>query len=326
MTDDSDANVDLGDEVLDSARDDGEEEDDAGDDGGDVGEEEADAGGGDAEAEPEAAAEEEAEAEAAPVKEEQKTEKKETEGQERKVYQYGYKFMEKGLADLLSAIKNCEEKKVREVIWSVPIMERCEFVNQFNEDGFSPIMLCTDVEQCDMMQDLLDYGADPSALNYIRTTPLHLACAKNNKRAIKLLIMYGADTQLENNEYQKCHQMVKDQLAMQNYLNQCIDSQKELLKEKRAIPCTRQQRSYIRSIYDIIDVKQLGKVRIDEVAPLLNIAFDGHLEGPDIRYVLEWFKNVDIDKRGLLTFPDFLLACQLNMGGGAAAKGGKKKK
>mmetsp|Transcript_30069 Transcript_30069/g.58888 ORF Transcript_30069/g.58888 Transcript_30069/m.58888 type:complete len:306 (+) Transcript_30069:27-944(+) len=254
-------------------------------------------------------------------KAEGKEEKKE---EEKLVLKHGYRDMESAFAELLTALKECEEKKVKELIWAVPIQDRCEFVNQITQEGKTAVMLCLDVEQVDMLQDLLDYGADPNALDFKRFTPLHFACLKMNKRAIKLLIQYGADISIENTEYNKCHQMVKDTLSMQNYLNACIDAAKELLKEKRVIPCTRQQKAFMRSIYDIIDTRQQGRTRIDEVAPLLDIAMNGVLESPDIRYVVDWFRGIDVDKRGILTFQDFCLALQMGQGGGGG--GGKKGK
>ena len=119
------------------------------------------------------------------------------------------------------------------IIKAQEISERMEFVNTYDEFGATPIFYALDPEHLDILQLLLDYGADPNKVDNMKWTALHFACKKTNRRAIKLLIWHGADKETENVQYRKCHLEVpgrdEERLSMLNYLNSTV----ELLKVRQ---------------------------------------------------------------------------------------------
>jgi ankyrin repeat protein len=177
----------------------------------------------------------------------------------------------------------------------------------------------------DCLQLLLDYGADPQWLTEERNTTLHEACARSNKRAIKMLIFHGADMAIENVGYHKCFQMVQgdaNRLAMQNFLNTSLDQFKEALVNKDIIPCPRQQRSYVRGIFDVLDEKGRGSIRFQDAFPFLQTMFNNEETTPNSEAALSWFATFDKNQNGLVPYDEFLYACLLQFAD--SSKGGKK--
>lgn len=163
---------------------------------------------------------------------------------------------------LFIAVIGNKYETVKTLIHEQPIYVRIEFVNQYDDNGNSPIFYALQPEYQDILLLLLDYGVDPCFTNNRKTTPLHLGCALNVKKSIKILIDYGADVQMENWEYQQPHQMVKEAdkvSAMQAYLNSTYEAHKEAIKEKKKHAVNRYQRSYVRSIFDIADPSKILK-------------------------------------------------------------------
>lgn len=239
--------------------------------------------------------------------------------------------------DLKAVIKACEKgdgDELRNIIMSVPIQDRVDFVNQYDEDGNTPIFFSLEPDQIDCLVLLLDYGADAALLNHFRNTPLHLSCEKNHKRAIRMIIDHGGDITVENKAYHKCHQMVHgagNVMQMQAFLNQSIEQYKTAIKDKELLVAVRPQRSYIRSLFDLIDIKNKGSVHFQQIVPLLQqiAGPDQEADAPPILHMLEFYKEMDIDKNGILTFKEFFHTMMLYMNtknGKKGKKGGKGKK
>ncbi|KAJ3428995.1 cyclin-dependent kinase inhibitor 2c [Anaeramoeba flamelloides] len=86
----------------------------------------------------------------------------------------------------------------------------------------------------DIIESVLRAGADPNEIHE-GETPLYLACMKNNKHAIKTLLQYGADIELQNPKTgEKPLSVLKDQKLIKLakiYLN-FIQDFKQLYKKK----------------------------------------------------------------------------------------------
>lgn len=122
------------------------------------------------------------------------------------------------------------------------------------------IFFAIGIDHLDVMQLLLDYGSDVNHCNNKKNTPLHIACALQNKRAAKVLIEHGANIQAENWQYQKPHEMVieRDKVSpMQAYLNACVEAYQEKVANKEIFKeVTKEQRAYYRSMFDITDTSE----------------------------------------------------------------------
>jgi hypothetical protein len=131
--------------------------------------------------------------------------------------------------DLAKAVVAGDIKAVLALITEKRIEHRLEFVNEIDRDGqtayvlfrppprFAPrhFLFCVFVfrifhaltaERLDILALLVDYGADLNARNDKRDTPLHAACALNNKKAVRLLVFNGADILSSNSEQNKPYQ------------------------------------------------------------------------------------------------------------------------
>ncbi|MDR7130112.1 ankyrin repeat protein [Algoriphagus sp. 4150] len=77
------------------------------------------------------------------------------------------------------------------------------YVNQYSNDGFTPLSLAAFFDQTEIAKLLLENEADPNlhATNPSKVNPLHSAVAKENYELCKLLIEYGVNvnaTQTQN--------------------------------------------------------------------------------------------------------------------------------
>jgi uncharacterized protein len=80
-------------------------------------------------------------------------------------------------------------------------------INQKDAQGRTPLMICCEYYQSDVLKFLLDVGADPNLQNVWGETGLMIAVKKNNLRAIDLLLEYKAKTNLINNDGMNAHQL-----------------------------------------------------------------------------------------------------------------------
>lgn len=112
------------------------------------------------------------------------------------------------------------------------------------------------------------------------------------------------------------------QAQYQTYLNACLAAMTEKVKEKKWPLCNRQQRSYYRSMFDILDTSRDIEAFIDietfirslidiipspdidhvDVLPFkdlmdfLGTLKEGLVDLPEEKGVLEWFKSMDTDR------------------------------
>jgi len=184
---------------------------------------------------------------------------------------------------LVRATQAGDLDSMTKLIRAVSMEQRLDYVNQHDKNGKSAIFYAVSLEQpqCAALALLLDYGADPNARDDRRHTPLHSACKLVHKKAIRMLLVHGADPFAENWQYNKPEQMLSGdaaRVAMQAFMNGCLEAQAERVSEKKVYPCVRQQRAYYRSLFDIIDQKNTGLISMDEVVPLLRTMF--HPERP----------------------------------------------
>jgi len=227
---------------------------------------------------------------------------------------------------LIMATAAKEYHEIHRLIQEVPIEYRVEFVNEYDDHGCSALFFAIGPEHQECMQLLLDYGSDPNHQNNKKNTPLHIACAIQNKKACRVLIEHGANIQLENWQYQKPHEMVPERdkvSSTQAFLNSCQEALVEKVAAK-TLPAnvTRAQRSYYRSIYDIADKDEIGALKYDVIESLLtnlhldsgsqhltqgNIDIGDGLARPDPKWLFGFFSSWDSDKNGLITFNEWLL-------------------
>lgn len=210
---------------------------------------------------------------------------------------------------MATAAKHLHE--MMRLIQEVPIEYRVEFINAYDDHGCSAIFFAIGPEHQECMQLLLDYGADPNHQNNKKNAPLHIACAIQNKKACRILIEHGANIQIENWQYQKPHEMVTERdkvSSTQAFLNLALETFQEKCANKEVFgTITRWQRSYYRSLYDIADVTDLGVLKYDVLEPMLDtMTPDGAITKPDPKWVFSFFKQWDVDKNGVISFPEFL--------------------
>lgn len=232
---------------------------------------------------------------------------------------------------LLELFKDADYEALRQYLGTFEINERYDVVNIQGDDGRTPIFHCLDVEQVDCLQLILDYGADPQWLTEERNSVLHEGCALGHKRALKMCIFLGADQAVENAGYHKCFQMVQgdaNRLAMQNFLNTSVEQLKTALKEKEILMCTRQQRSFLRGVYDVVDESGKGFIRFQDVYPYLYTMVNNQQAAPHSEATLEWFKTFDKNKNGTVPFDEFLycVLTHIEARDKGKKKGGKGKK
>lgn len=70
-----------------------------------------------------------------------------------------------------------------------------DLVNEFSEDGFTPLGLACFFNQAESVRILLNHGADVNkpSKNDSKVAPIHSACAVSNIEIVKLLLDHGAD-------------------------------------------------------------------------------------------------------------------------------------
>lgn len=75
------------------------------------------------------------------------------------------------------------------------IEQQPEWINAYAPDGFQPLGLAAFFGQADIVEFLLDKGAEVNSpsRNNMRVRPLHSAIAGQHTRIVRLLLEYGAD-------------------------------------------------------------------------------------------------------------------------------------
>jgi ankyrin repeat protein len=80
-------------------------------------------------------------------------------------------------------------------------------VNKVNSRGYAPLYFARN--NVDIMRILLEHGADPNASNSDVTLPLYIASQNNNLEAIRLLIEHGAKVNIPNSLLTPLHHVTK---------------------------------------------------------------------------------------------------------------------
>jgi len=214
--------------------------------------------------------------------------------------------------ELIEAIRRVDLLEVLHLIKKVPVRDRVDYVNQHDSEG-NPLIhqaVYYEAGATTILTLLLDYGANPDLQNNRRNTAMHLACQLNHRRAIRQLIMYGAEHQCDNWEHLHPYQMVSDvkeeQAVMQNYVNTCFEKFEELVEAKTIIRVMLPMRSYYRSVFDDIDQREKGYIEFIEIRHFLeSLRAEGGVEPapPLAKQYFEWWNRT---KDGRLIFQDFL--------------------
>lgn len=239
---------------------------------------------------------------------------------------------------LILAVKSGNTSTVKKFIQEIPIEDRVEVINYIPGDGQAAIFHALDGGQVDILQLILEYGANPNTRDLKLNSPLHIACVNQNKIAMQKLIYFGASLLGENLDHQQPHQTVKNgdqQLiaSTQAYLAQMQEQLKEEVKAKDFYVMPLEQRSYFRSMFDIIDSRDTGVITLSDILPLLeSFPKDEEGKGPELEAIMEWYKEIDQDHNGSISFKEFLRANVLYLAEVEKAKkknktkkGGKKK-
>jgi ankyrin repeat protein len=96
---------------------------------------------------------------------------------------------------------------------------------------------------------ILEYFADPNIKDFTNNTALHHACKNNFKGYILALLLFGADTEVINEEEKKPFDYT-------TYRDEEIEAIKEVIKKYRFpfLQLTRKRRNKLKKIFDFIDV------------------------------------------------------------------------
>ncbi|WP_228237297.1 ankyrin repeat domain-containing protein [Allomuricauda sp. M10] len=99
-----------------------------------------------------------------------------------KTMKQSFTFHEAVVCGLLEKVKNM-------------LTQNPALINQYANDGFTPVSLAVFFDKSEMAKWLLEQGADPNlhANNPSKVNAMHAAVAKNNVELCKLLISKGAD-------------------------------------------------------------------------------------------------------------------------------------
>jgi len=157
-------------------------------------------------------------------------------------------------------------------------------------------------EKENIMQLLLDYGADARIADDKKQTLLHQACSILNQqpsmgatlgpktessnlpsiksRAIRILLEYGADPKAENAEHATPAMLLNTderRIQTQSYINHLNENIAERVKSKDEMLllsfskdyCNDIQRSFYRSIFDLADIDNNGSLRIGDLEFML---------------------------------------------------------
>jgi Ca2+-binding EF-hand superfamily protein len=100
--------------------------------------------------------------------------------------------------------------------------------------------------------------------------------------------------------------------AMLAYINQCSELYAEAINNKVILPHSIEQRCYYRSLYDILDTDHKGYITREFITSLLTLPSYVDASTVDRKLTSElefqWFKYIDYDHNGVLTFNEFLRA------------------
>ena len=258
-----------------------------------------------------------------------------------------------------------------DLLHSTPLHLRTRLVNSYDAHHNTPLFYTLAPTHAALLALLLDYGTDPNHANSQRNSPLHIACHLGHKKAILTLIEAGGNIKGENWEHQQPHQMVRGGgggvAVMQGVLNAAWEGWQEKVKGG-GVPWAgmdREVRGYYRGVFDTLDRDRVGgltwgvaekEVRAvlreseerkerDNPRPVVRLtaaerdkekaaaaaASAGGAGAGAVDWVLSWFKRMDADHNGVISFPEFLTAvvawrADVDQEAQKGQKGKKKKK
>lgn len=232
------------------------------------------------------------------------------------------------------AIQTSNTKEVLRMLKEVPVADRMDFVNGHDVDGNPLLMKAVYFnKEVDILTLLLDYGAMPNLMNNDKNTALHLACQLNHKQAIITLIYYGASTLATNVDEKQPYKMISKNPDIQANMLELVATTstryEQAVADKTLCVVPLRMRSYYRSVFDDLDLRERGALKWEELEGfLLTLSQTGGLD-PARPSSKEYFKWWNRSNDGLLTFPDFLWGINLKQEDEERrkkkAKGGKGK-
>ena len=243
-------------------------------------------------------------------------------------------------------ISLCHENRldaVLDLLQATPLHERWRLVNGYDAVGNSALFYSLQPTHSALLSLLLDYGADVNHVNDKRNAALHLAVHFSLRRAMSGLIDCGANIRLENWEHQQPHAILKspDRIAQaQQWLNSAYDAYQEKVRSGQVTTLEPQLRAYYRGLFDVADRDRLGVLtwaavegvvrtalrereeRREREAPKVVVRMTAAERAKErekdaqrdaapvvgVDWVLEWFRAIDVDHNGVLSFAEFLNA------------------
>lgn len=122
-----------------------------------------------------------------------------------------------------------------------------------DENGKTVLMHVVDMKlYTEQMWVLLDYGANPNIQDNEGKTALHYACACDRKDMIICLLLFGVDTEIEDNEQRKAFDDYRDDISG---IKEKVDEIK-----REFISLTRKRRKFLKYIFDEIDKELSSKL------------------------------------------------------------------
>lgn len=80
-------------------------------------------------------------------------------------------------------------------------------INQWSIDGHTPLTIAANLQELDMCEELINFGADVNAPNSLGNTALHAAVDTGNTQLVELLLALGADNNITNDNGYKPSQI-----------------------------------------------------------------------------------------------------------------------
>eukprot|EP01084_Bolivina_argentea_P208208 355072_1 len=160
------------------------------------------------------------------------------------------------------------------------------------------IYINSNIEIC---KYLLSQGANPNQYDLVDNTPLHLAVLKNNKSIIRLLIQYGADPLIKNENNKLCHELLSNeqQQQIQSLIAKCIND-KENIDKISSLPFQNSDAKQLQEICAKLDDDSNINCVLQIVCDIMNIDSDQKEDT-----IKEW--NSKFTELGIKTFSSLLL-------------------
>mmetsp|Transcript_22149 Transcript_22149/g.39265 ORF Transcript_22149/g.39265 Transcript_22149/m.39265 type:complete len:320 (+) Transcript_22149:148-1107(+) len=158
---------------------------------------------------------------------------------------------------LKEATQDSDARKLKRLLQAMDPHERTLKVNQFDNLGNTLIFHPSSIGDLKIVQVLLDYDADPNIQNEKLQTPLHLACEREHRQVMSLLVEYGAEPDLQDYKKKRSyeHQDLDPRIQIQ-FKKTLGDAREKYLEKKQTKQLsliTEEEKSVYKTMFDAMD-------------------------------------------------------------------------